>query len=372
MPTGNNQPLYELWDSASALPRPGQVPDLRVMTHVTVHRAMAGEFQFLHESSITVHDGRLVAAWANDPRDENSAEGVVRAAWSDDGGLSWSKPQMLGPGYHAPAGLECDNHTALHSHGGRLYAYASRWLGGPLEDLGWHPLPSMRAVQFVYDPATDSWSETGITIPEFLMMHGPQPLPGGGWIMAGEFGFYQPAVAVCEDDTFTVWKTYPITTVRKLKFPEPTVIVEQDRLVAIIRNAFMMGPPQDYGLVSESFDNGRTWSEAQLCNLPMVDSKPFGGILSTGQRYLVFNYPDPRSRRGNLVVGVSRPGSDRLSLLRTIRQGVPPVQLVGECKEPQWSYPYAVEHEDKLYVTYSISKEDCALTIIPLSSLQDF
>src|SRR5690606_23136521 len=95
-------------------------------------------------------------------------------------------------------------------------------------------------------------------------------------------------------------------------------------------------------------------------------------ILSTGQRYLVFNYRDPRSRRGNLVIGVGRPGSDKLSLIRTIRQGVPPVQLVGECKEPQWSYPYAVEHDGALYVTYSISKEDCALTIIPLSTLDDW
>lgn len=313
-----------------------------------------------------------MAAWANDPLDENSAEGVVRAAWSSDGGLSWSKPQMVGPGFQSPDGLECDNHTALHSFGGKLYAYASRWRGGPLEDHGWHPLPSMRAIQFLYDPTADTWSETGVSIPQFLMMHGPQRLPGRGWIMAGEFGFTQPAVAICEDDDFKVWKTYPITTVRKLKFPEPTVIVEKDRLVAVIRNAMMMGPPQDYGLVSESFDNGRTWSEAQHSNLPMVDSKPFGGILSTGQRYLVFNYPDPRSRRGNLVIGVSKPGSDKLTLLRTIRQGVPPVQLVGECKEPQWSYPYAVEHDDKLYVTYSISKEDCALTIIPLSALQDF
>lgn len=49
MPTGHNQPLYELWDKAARLPPPGFVPDLRVMTHVTVARAVAGEFQFMHE-----------------------------------------------------------------------------------------------------------------------------------------------------------------------------------------------------------------------------------------------------------------------------------------------------------------------------------
>jgi hypothetical protein len=364
-----NNPRYVLWDPAVPLPRPGKVPDLRCVTHSVVHRAVPGEYQFLHESAVTVHDGKLVAAWANDPRDENSAEGIVRAAWSSNRGKTWERLQVVGPGAVSAAGQECDNHVVLHSHGGRLYAYASRWLGGPQEDHGWHPLPSMRGVQFLYRKETDDWVETGVTIPRFLHMQGPQKLPDGGWIMAGEFGFSEPAVAICEDDDFTVWKTYPITTRRKLRFPEPTVIVEPNRLVAVIRHFNMMGPPRETGLVSESFDGGRTWSEAVESNLPMVDSKPFGGILSTGQRYLVFNYPDPHSRRGNLVIGVSRPGEDRLSALATIRQGIPPVQLVGECKEPQWSYPYAVELEGTLYVTYSISKEDCAMSAIPIDVL---
>lgn len=371
MPTVPENPPYELWESGIALPAPGQVPDLDRVTHTVVHRAVAGEYQFLHESSVAVHGQELVVAWANDPRDENSAAGVVRAARSPDNGATWDPVEMVAPGSDGPEGRECDNHVVLHSHGGSLYAYASRWLGGPLADHGWHPLPSMRAVQFIYEPTSGRWRETGVTIPQFLLMHGPQRLPGGGWIMAGEFGFYAPAVAICADDDFGRWETHPITTVRKLRFPEPTIIVEPHRLVAIIRNAFMMGPPQEFALVSESFDEGRTWSEAQLSNLPMVDSKPFGGVLSTGQRFLVFNYPDPRSRRGNLVIGVSRPGEDKLSLLRTIRQGIPPVQLKGECKEPQWSYPYAVEREGSLHVTYSISKEDCAMSTIPLSSLRN-
>lgn len=359
-----------IWDPAAKLPPPGAVPDLDWVSHGLVHRAVEGEQQFLHESSIAVHDGRLVAAWANDPRDENSAEGIVRAAWSSDGGRTWSAPEMVGPGAASPQGQECDNHVVLHSVGGRLFAYASRWLGGPQADHGWHPLPSMRAVQFLYDPATHSWAETGVTIPRFLLMQGPQKLKDGSWLIAGEFGFNAPAVAICEDDSFREWKTYPITTARSLRFPEPTVIVAPDRLVAIIRNANVMGPPQEVALVSESFDNGRSWREAQLSNLPMVDSKPFGGILSTGQFYLVFNYPDPRSRRGNLVVGVGNPGAMQLSMLRTVRHGIPPVRYVGECKEPQWSYPYAVEHEGALYITYSVSKEDCALSVVPLASLR--
>jgi hypothetical protein len=53
-----------------------------------------------------------------------------------------------------------------------------------------------------------------------------------------------------------------------------------------------------------------------------------------------------------------------------IRHGIPPVQLAGSCKEPQWSYPYAIERDGALYVTYSVSNEDCAMSTTPLATLR--
>ena len=41
--------------------------------------------------------------------------------------------------------------------------------------------------------------------------------------------------------------------------------------------------------------------------------------------------------------------------------------LVGEPTE--WSYPAVVEHDGNLYVSYTQGKEDCALSIIPLTAL---
>ncbi len=359
--------LYPLWEDAIPLPGPGNVPFLDNVAHAIVHRAIPGEYQFMHESSVAVHDGELVVSFANDPLDENSAAGITRARRSRDLGQTWSDPEIVAPGVD---GQECDNHALLHSHAGVLRCYAARWAGGIMPDGKWHPLPSMRAVQFVWDPVGRVWTETGVTIPRFLTMHGPQRLRNGGWIIAGEFGFETPAVAICDDDRFETWTTFAIAAPPGLKFPEPTIIVDDDRLVAIIRNEFVLGPPQTRALVSESFDHGRTWTMARLANLPMVASKPFGGVLSTGQRFLVSNYPDVSTRRGCLTIALSRPGEKRFSALRTIRQGIPPVHLSGLCKEPQWSYPYAVEHDGRLHVTYSISKEDCAMSSIPLSALR--
>lgn len=357
---------YVLWSPRDPLPGAGKVPFLDDVRHVMVHRAVAGEQQFLHESAVAVHEGEIVVSFANDPRDENSAEGITRARRSRDDGRTWSAPEMVGPGVD---GRECDNHALLHSHAGQLYAYVARWAGGFQPDGRWHPLPSLRAVQLVWNPSRRIWTETGVVIPRLLTMQGPQRLRDGGWIIAGEYGFDTPAVAICEDDRFAQWWTTPISAPAGLKFPEPTIIVEDDRLVAIIRNEFSLGPPQTQALVAESFDHGRTWTMARPANFPMVNSKPFGGVLSTGQRYLVCNYPDVTSRRGCLAIAVSRPGERVFSMLRTIRQGTPPVQIPGLCKEPQWSYPYAVEAAGSLYVTYSISKEDCAMSVIPLDAL---
>jgi hypothetical protein len=358
--------VVRLWDPDTPLPPPGAVPFLDEVRHVMVQRAAAGEYQFLHESSVTFHGDELVVAFANDPRDENSAEGIVRATRSRDDGRTWSAPEIVTPGN--AAGRECDNHVLLHSHGGVLRAYAARWRGGVQPDGTWCPLPSMRTLIFAYDAKARAWRETGTSIPQFLPMQAPQRTPNGGWIVAGEFGFEQSAVALCADDGFSTWTTVAIPLPARARFPEPTIIVEPDCMTAIIRNEFMMGPPQRHALVAESRDHGRTWSKAVESNLPMVASKPFGGVLSTGQRYLVFNYPDPHCRRGCLAVAVSRPGEKTFSRLRAIRHGVPPVRLPGLCKDAQWSYPFAVEHGGNLYVSYSISKEDCALSVIPLSN----
>ena len=42
----------------------------------------------------------------------------------------------------------------------------------------------------------------------------------------------------------------------------------------------------------------------------------------------------------------------------------------GKAKGKQWSYPYGHEHDGKLFVVYSIGKEDCGLSVLPIASLR--
>jgi hypothetical protein len=99
----------------------------------------------------------------------------------------------------------------------------------------------------------------------------------------------------------------------------------------------------------------------------MADSKPYVLRLSTGQRCLVSNWPS----RDTLLIAVSEPGETLLSHVHRIRHGrSPSARGSGHFGSSQWSYPYAHEHDGRIYVVYSITKEDCGLSIIPLEALE--
>jgi hypothetical protein len=91
-------------------------------------------------------------------------------------------------------------------------------------------------------------------------------------------------------------------------------------------------------------------------NLPMTTSKPSAGTLSTGQRYLVCTTTaDSGKRRSPLTIAVSRPGEIVFSKVFVIRHAEFPDGTGESNKGAALSYPYAVEHDGKLYVGYSNS-----------------
>ena len=99
----------------------------------------------------------------------------------------------------------------------------------------------------------------------------------------------------------------------------------------------------------------------------MPRAKAYLGKLSTGQLYLLSNL----GNRDTLVISVGRPGEQTLSRMRRIRHGksIPP-RFPGKAKGKQWSYPYGYEHDGRLFVVYSVGKEDGGLSVIPVASLK--
>jgi hypothetical protein len=125
-------------------------------------------------------------------------------------------------------------------------------------------------------------------------------------------------------------------------------------------------------LVATSDDCGRTWTPASPSNLPMATSKPYAGTLSTGQRFLACTTTaDTGGSRAPLTIAVSKPGETVFSKVYVVRHSVSDKTPGVSDKNADFSYPYAIEHEGRLYVGYT-HKSHMAneLAVIPVAALK--
>ena len=98
----------------------------------------------------------------------------------------------------------------------------------------------------------------------------------------------------------------------------------------------------------------------------------YAGILSTGQRYLVCTTTaDTGGRRSPLTIAVSKPGESVFSNVFVIRPSIFPEGPGVSDVRADFSYPYAVEHEGKLYIGYT-HKSHAAneLAVLPVDQLR--
>jgi hypothetical protein len=107
-------------------------------------------------------------------------------------------------------------------------------------------------------------------------------------------------------------------------------------------------------LASISKDYGRTWTESEPSNLPMAASKPFSGTLSSGHSYLICTTTgNSGNERYPLTIALAEPGSREFSRIYVIRHAKFPEGPGESHPRALLAYPYAVEHEGRLYVAYS-------------------
>ena len=356
-----------LWGGTEPFPHYTAIPMLDRVTHVVAHRATS-DHGFLHGAAIVAHDGELVCGWANSPVDENSTKELMRGRRSVDRGRHWGPIETIAPGFDDD---ECHSHGVFLSHEGSLWAFVPRFRGlkNPRQFNG------LRTEAFVCDPSSAGgaiWSSRGVVCDDLWPLEEPRRLPDGSWIIGGLDPDSNPVVARSEPDNLLRWQAVPIPTPddAMLRFAETTTVRRAGGLLAVSRYPAGRAPTIDdqVALVSTSEDWGATWSRAVASNLPMVDSKPFAGVLSTGDWYLVFNAIGP-GKRDTLVIGVGRQDAP-LDRVWRIQHGSPPnLRHAGWAKSSQWSYPGGCEHEGELHVVYSIGKEDCGLSIIPVEVL---
>jgi hypothetical protein len=230
---------------------------------------------------------------------------------------------------------------------------------------------------YVLDEAGGTWEPRGVVVDNgFWPMQEPQKTADGNWIMAGfrvangyPVAGHLPAVALSRGADFTKWDLVVIEAEPGLGdiWGESTVIVEGGRITNIARYG-----AKAVALVSTSADNGRTWTRGVPTNLPMATSKPYAGTLSTGQRFLACTTTaDSGGGRTPLTIAVSRPGQQLFSKVYVVRHSVSDKTPGVSDPRADFSYPYAIEHEGRLYVGYT-HKSHVAneLAVIPVAALK--
>ncbi|WP_395746052.1 exo-alpha-sialidase [Prosthecobacter sp.] len=355
-----------LWDERVPLPKAADLPVLEgVEFHVLKkQRPDTDGANWTLGVGLAWHQGKLYASYGFNKGDENTETEEAHVRVSDDGGKTWGAPVVMD---HGEGNLGV-SHGVFLSHGDKLWAFMGAF---------YDSFQRTHTRAYLRDEKTGQWQAKGVVLNDgFWPMQEPQKMGDGNWIMSGarvakgyDFSGDPPAVAISHGDDFTKWDLVVLPLDHRLRnvWGESTVIVKGSHITNISRYG-----GKALALISTSDDFGRTWSTMLPSNLPMATSKPYAGTLSTGQRYLVCTTTaDTGGKRSPLTIAVSKPGEQVFSKVFVIRRSIFPEGPGVSHERADFSYPYAIEHDGKLYVGYT-HKSHAAneLAIIPVSKLR--
>lgn len=360
-----------LWDGAP-VPRATELERLEGVEFSVIkkHEPEQDGYDWLHGVALCWHKGRLWASYGTNRGKENTPTEEAHVRVSGDGGKTWGAVQVVAKGGNGQG----FSHGALASHGGVLWCFAAAIS---------NKCANTQTYAFTLDEAHGRWIARGAVIGDgFWPMQGPVKMADGNWLMGGLHigarGYgdrSRPAVAISRGDDFTRWD---VSIVNEGEVPrcwgEATADVWGPCVTLTMRPGWGANPSVAY--VATSADYGRKWTPLKATNLPLATSKPFTGILSTGQRYVISQTTaDGGKRRHPLTIAVSRPGEWAYSRVYLIRPAVFPEGPGESHPKAALAYPYAVEHAGKLYVAYSNgggrggNRNSAELAVIPVSSL---
>ena len=313
---------------------------------------------------MTAFKGKLYCMWQSSPKDEDSDDTWVAYSISADEGLTWSAPKPL----------------SLPSE--EFYCTSGGWLvsGDTLTAFidTWQKELEPRGGRTCYMTTTDglTWSQLQpVRMADGLPMEGvleqdPYTLPDGRMIGATHF---MPGLHICpvftDDPTgHNGWQKAAFLsedTGKQSREIEPSQYVQPNGTIVML---FRDQKSTFRKLVSVSPDRGETWSKPQITNIPDARTKQCAGNLSDGTSYMVC-CPANGKWRWPLVLLLSRDGVrfDKAILLRSGQaDDLPSRRYDGRYKTLGFNYPKAFVHNNCLYVSYSVNKEDVQCTMIPI------
>lgn len=349
--SGEEFRVYKLW-TGDAIPKISAIPQLKHVKFRTIKKFQPDKdgYRFLHGVAITLYHHTLVTTFGHNRGGENTGSEEANSRFSKNG-KNWCT--LVSVGGAGKVDSFAVSHGVLLNYRDTLWSFNASF-HGIMQDL--------HTKAYTWNEKKQEWEYKTIVAREgFWPLQEPVQMDNGEWIMAGASvsNGAIPAVAICNQNDFLHWRVIKVP-LSVTVWGESTVLVNGPNVLLISRSGTATPKQPGYGYplawVSLSKDYGHTWSQLQPANLPMADSKPYTGVLSTGQRYLIASISaDGGSRRSPLTIAVSKPGEQTFSKLYVIRHAVHPNKKTESNPAASLAYPYAMEYKKYLYVVYSNS-----------------
>lgn len=311
---------------------------------------------------------------------------------SIDGGANWETPRSIVKppmGEHAPfvataTGLRAFTDPAtgvrrLAAYYG-LYEYTADGLAGGVRKPGDAHHQSTRTMVIVSEDNGGTWSAPLLVAENVVCNLGPQPTASGRLIMPANVVFLHTD----DHSGLSGWTRAALPGIPQ-EHPDDSAgfarlfAEDPDRFGFCEGSMFQTGSGVLHMMlrtnrpqlaVSESADNGATWSPARMTRFSDNGSRHQFGRLPDG-RYFALSTPDPENRgaRTPLVLALSRDG---VSFDRHFILGDAPAHppaFSGHAKGGRYGYPHLAVLGGTVVAAYSVAKEDVAVCRFSLTLL---
>ena len=294
------------------------------------------------------HKGKLYASFGHNKGEENTVTEEARYRVSEDGGKTWSDVKTIDVGTEEPdlavsSGVFC-------SQGDTLWAFHGAFYG---------KMGKIHTRAYSLDEATGEWTKHGVVVEDgFWPLNQPVKMDDGNWIMpGGSFGVYSNEPSSprrSRSATATISRSGTSSGSSRTRRSSACGASPRSSWTAR-RSTTSPATAAGRGRWSRSAKTtAAPGPQPRISNLPMATSKPAAGHPQHRAALPRLHHRGGQ-RRQTYAADHRRVQAGR----RTIRQ----VFVIRKSQNPGHpgesadhlglSYPYAIEHEGKLYVGYS-------------------
>ncbi|MEM1134364.1 MAG: sialidase family protein [Bacteroidota bacterium] len=352
-------------------------------------------FAYNHHPQITSYKGKLLATWSSGIYNEDEPGQIMLLSSSTDEGETWSNPSPIfdkqqgkyNDLVYTSEGILLRNDTLFAFCG--VYDYESTlevkqdpvFPKMPEEGLLPYQKIATSAHRTELKISVDNgktWSASKTIIKDFIPNLKPFETISGRLIIPGNMSFpytdHSPisrkwkmsGVDGLPPNFIDAPRWFEIVQEEvkfSFQFCEASIIqLDNGTLKAFFRTN------QKYLAVSESKNNGKSWTSPKLTDFTDCGSRFEFGILPDG-RYFGITCPKPKSVRTPLILATSEDG--RLFNKHFILGDEPATEarISGRWKYGRYGYPSFHFKDGKMYVIYSNNKEDIQLFRFSIAEL---